>query len=116
MFEIRFEDCGIAQPDGSEVGSFDGVAYLEEDSGMPLIRSIDLKWHFPGKPIGECFALIRLERHVMFMRSPMFDGLCVSIKRVHEREILEKMLDEREERRGPVPYTYQSTISAGRTL
>jgi hypothetical protein len=115
MFQITFEDCGIAYPDGSEIGSFDGTAYYENDSGMPILLDIELRRHHPEAPIEKAFSkkmLSRFDPHELWM----LNGLAVSIKRQHADRINQAMEEEREERRAPRPFSYQSTISAGRTM
>lgn len=115
MFSITFEDCGIAYPDGSEIGSFDGTAFYENDSGMAIILDVELRRHHPGAPMEKAFSkkmLNRFDPHELWM----LNGLAVSIKRQYADAINQAMEDEREERRAPRPFEYQSTISAGRTL
>lgn len=111
MFEINFDDCGIALPDGKEIGSFDGTAFYENDSGMAILLDIELNQFDPEK---KCFSkkmLNRFDRHEVWM----LNSIGVSVKRRFSDQINEAMENEIASRRGPsADWLYAN--SAGRTL
>lgn len=114
MFELHFDDCGIAQPDGTEIGSFDGTAHYGVEDGMAFLTDIEIKQFHPDKPPEKCFSMKMLNRfdsHELWM----LNGIGVSIKRQYEQTINEK-IEEEIASRSPPSSAWLYANSAGRSL
>lgn len=94
MFEIEFEDCGITQPNSKTIGSFDGVAHYEEDSGMAILLDIEIEEFDPEKKVFTRRMLNRFDEHELWV----LNGLSPSIKRRYADEINQQIENVRNDR------------------
>ena len=95
MFEISFEDCGIAQPNEKTIGSFSGIAHYEVDSGMAILLDIEIEEFDPEEKTFSRRMLNRFDRNEVWL----LNNIGVSIKRQYADEINKAIENERHERR-----------------